>query len=403
MVPAQHLVPAQPSVHRGSLFRNQTENRTGFLFTGFLVASTLPFLQDSSTWREDLLSSGNKPGSIWAQRVCLVIAEPHSWGPDPHGERSCFVLTLSPRKTPGEEADALCEYLEELETDLSMKNKEKLDRKRFLTRFPHIKLELEERIGKLHALADKADKVHRDCTISKVVATSADAVSSVLTIVGLSLAPVTAGVSLALSTTGLGLRIAALVTSVSTDIVDKISLSLRETEASCLLSTDIKKWQVVVQVLVKNTPKIVDNARVLAKAIERVETNIRAMERVKVNPCLEAHSNLLWTDEGIEALSSTQRKAAFRGSALAMTKNARIMGIATAGVGLLVDVGFLVKESIHLHKGAKTQLAEALRQRAQKLEGKLEELTCIYDSLQEGPTPPPPEQCTDQTHVQGQD
>lgn len=62
MVPAQHLVPAQPSVHRGSLFRNQTENRTGFLFTGFLVASTLPFLQDSSTWREDLLSSGNKPG-----------------------------------------------------------------------------------------------------------------------------------------------------------------------------------------------------------------------------------------------------------------------------------------------------------------------------------------------------
>uniref|UniRef100_A0A8D1Y0R3 Apolipoprotein L3-like n=1 Tax=Sus scrofa TaxID=9823 RepID=A0A8D1Y0R3_PIG len=310
---------------------------------------------------------------------------------------------LAEIRLPREEADALCEYLEELETDLSMKNKEQLDRKRFLTRFPHIKLELEERIGKLHALADKADKVHRDCTISKVVATSADAVSSVLTIVGLSLAPVTAGVSLALSATGLGLRIAASVTSVSTDIVDKISLSLRETEASCLLSTDIKKWHVVVQVLVKNTPKIVDNARVLAKAIERVETNIRAMERVKVNPCLEAHSNLLWTDEGIEALSSTQRKAAFRGSALAMTKNARIMGIATAGVGLLVDVGFLVKESIHLHKGAKTQLAEALRQRAQKLEGKLEELTCIYDSLQEGPTPPPPEQCTDQTHVQGQD
>lgn len=26
---------------------------------------------------------------------------PVSWGPDPHGERSCFVFTLSPRKTPG--------------------------------------------------------------------------------------------------------------------------------------------------------------------------------------------------------------------------------------------------------------------------------------------------------------
>ena len=57
-----------------------------------------------------------------------------------------------------------------------------------------------------------------------------------------------------------------------------------------------------------------------------------------------------------------------------------------------MDVGFLVKESMHLHDGAKAASAENLRQRARELERKLEELTQIYESLQGDPTPPPPEQ-----------
>ena len=57
--------------------------------------------------------------------------------------------------------------------------------------------------------------------------------------------------------------------------------------------------------------------------------------------------------------------------------------MAAAGVFLLVDVGFLVKESIHLHNGAKTEAAESLRRRAWELERKLEKLTQIYESLQE--------------------
>ena len=48
-----------------------------------------------------------------------------------------------------------------------------------------------------------------------------------------------------------------------------------------------------------------------------------------------------------------------------------------------MDVGFLVKESMHLHDGAKAVAAETLRQRAWELERKLEELTQIYESLQE--------------------
>ena len=57
-----------------------------------------------------------------------------------------------------------------------------------------------------------------------------------------------------------------------------------------------------------------------------------------------------------------------------------------------------MKESMHLHDGAKAASAETLRQRARELERKLEELTQIYRRLQEEPTPPPPESEGPETH-----
>lgn len=104
-----------------------------------------------------------------------------------------------------------------------------------------MKQELEESIRKLCTLADRADKSHRDCTIFKVVANSTGTVSGVLSTLGLALAPVTAGASLELSTTGLGLGAAAAVPTVSSSIVEHFSRSSAETEASGLLSTSIKE------------------------------------------------------------------------------------------------------------------------------------------------------------------
>ena len=141
------------------------------------------------------------------------------------------------------EEDALSEALTETIADTDAEDEEEIQndpwhKERFLDAYPRVKLELEESIRMLHALADKVDKVHRDCTISRVVASSSSAVSGVLTILGLSLAPVTAGVSLALSATGLGLGAAATVTSVSTSIVEKVSVVSAEAKASKLVPTN---------------------------------------------------------------------------------------------------------------------------------------------------------------------
>lgn len=74
----------------------------------------------------------------------------------------------------------------------------------------------------------------------------------------------------------------------------------------------------------------------------------------------------------------------FGGVALTMAKGARIAGIVMSSIGLVIDVGFLVKESIHLHDGAKAESAEKLRQQAQELESTLEFVTEIHENLARG-------------------
>nr|XP_014334442.1 PREDICTED: apolipoprotein L3 [Bos mutus] len=149
---------------------------------------------------------------------------------------------------PREEAKALYEYLNRLKTKLSAKDpntvqQDQLDRKRLLEEIAVMKQDLKKNTEKLHAFADKVDKVQKDCMISKVVAHSTGAVSGVLSIVGLALAPLTMGVTLPLLATGLGLGIAAAMTNVSTSIVEQVNTSSAETKTSQLLPCDRKRWK----------------------------------------------------------------------------------------------------------------------------------------------------------------
>ncbi|KAI4576460.1 hypothetical protein MJT46_002295 [Ovis ammon polii x Ovis aries] len=286
-----------------------------------------------------------------------------------------------------EDTDELHKYLKELKRALGELGqerlpKEQLDRRRFLNKFPRLKRQLEEFIGKFHELADKVEKVHQGCTISNVMAHSTGAVSSILTIIGLALAPVTMGASVVLLGTGIGLGAAAAVTSVSTTIVEHVKRSSAETEASCMMSTVIKKWKVLLEVL-KSNPHNVDTTEKVTEAEHCIEMHTHALETGNANPGSAAKASICMSPGRISGPAIQQIEAGFKATASAITKGARIAGLAIAGVLLLVDVGFLVKESKHLHDGAKTVAADSLRQRAWELERKLEELTQIYESLQE--------------------
>lgn len=291
-------------------------------------------------------------------------------------------------KLSRDEADALYADLSELETLMAMEDKDmpsadQLHGESFLKQFPQVKQDLEERIGKLCALADEVDKVHRDCNISKVAASSTGVVSGILTIVGLSLAPVTAGVSLVLSATGMGLGAAAAVTGVTASIVEYSKNASAKAEASRLLSTGSDTEKVVEEVLRRSTPKIASLAQKCFQSLQVIVKNARAFKLAKSNPVLAAKAARFLRTGAISARSGKQVQKAFGGTALAMSKGARVFGAATAGIFLLMDVVDLVKGSVHLHKGSKAQSAEELRQQAQELERKLEELTCIHERLQE--------------------
>ena len=281
--------------------------------------------------------------------------------------------------------DELHKYLNELkrvlvEEDQERLPKEQLDRRRILSKFPRVKRQLEEFIDKFHELADKVEKVHKGCTISNVMAHSTGAVSGILTIVGLALALMTMGSSVVLLATGMGLGAAATVTSVSTSIIERVKRSSAETEASRMMSTVVIKWEVLLEVL-NNNPHI--DATKKKEAIQCIEMHTHAMETGNANPGSAANASIYMSPGRISYPAIQHIETGFKATALTITKGARIVGLAAAGVFLLVDVGFLVKDSNHLHDGAKAASAENLWQRARELERKLEELTQIYESLQE--------------------
>ncbi|XP_060046041.1 apolipoprotein L2-like [Erinaceus europaeus] len=311
-----------------------------------------------------------------------------------------------------EEADALCAGLNILRADIEdmghkedsgliedmqehehkedmgdMENKyllqkEQEHRERFLKEFPHMKVQLEELIAQLHSLADKADSVHRKCTISNVVALSTGIVSSLLTIAGLTLAPTTAGVSLTLSTTGMGLGTAAAVTKVSTSIVEHLIKLSVETQAKSLESEGINPREVIKELLCNIGPKILSLGNNIFKGVNGIMKTVNAIKLAQANPKLTDNATHLSSIGKVPTQSDLLVQEAYEGTALAMSKGVQILGMGTKGLFIFRDVVSLVQKSIDLNKGVKTETAENVRQRAKELQKMLEDLKDINEYLQ---------------------
>ncbi|XP_075815895.1 apolipoprotein L3-like isoform X1 [Microtus pennsylvanicus] len=364
----------------GSTERNEfVESMVGYLLDTRSTEVLQLMLSEEEAWKQFVEEAGLSREEEVVLREALAEIVPD---PDVQDEED---------KMERDEEDDLHDAHSETTVDSDVDDEEDLQEKEsFLKVYPQVKRELEESIRKLHALADKIDKVHRGCSITQVVASSTGAVSGVMTILGIALAPVSAGFSLGLSATGLGLGAAAAVTSVSTTIVEKVSTASVEAEASKLLprsndtENDIKSnntEKVIKEVLEKNTPRLISASKNSFRNLEGMKKNIDAIKLTKASPRLTNSAKRLMTTGKVSARSTRQVKKAFRGTALAMTKRARIMGAATAGLTLVLDVVSLIEESKHLQEGAKAESAEKLRQQAQELEQKLQELIRVYDSL----------------------
>ncbi|XP_062989526.1 apolipoprotein L2-like [Elgaria multicarinata webbii] len=272
----------------------------------------------------------------------------------------------------------------------------------FLKEFPAQKEEIEKCIRCLREMANNIDETHKNCTIASIAANSTSASSGLLTILGLTLAPVTAGGSLILTATGIGLGAAATVTGLSASLYESVNNSKERKKAQELMNECEKSLRKAMcpdeidfvsesapnnGAMGENVKHLVSNVACqvpdMYKAVKGIKTNVKALKIARANPGLKALAKRATaagsTSRGLRGVKHV--KKAFAGTTLAMSKGARLLSATSAGLFLLFDAYGIVQDAKHLAEGAKAETAMEIREKASKLEEKVQTLNRLYKEL----------------------
>ena len=265
-----------------------------------------------------------------------------------------------------------------------------------------------EFLNQLEENAVQLDRMNKGAKISSVAGSSVGAVGGVLSIVGLALIPFTAGVSLALTMTGVGLGVTSGVNSLVTTATEVGVNRTHQRKASEVFQSfmeDVTKLQDCLEEVTRQTvAKMEDNnigvAIGIGKALCKVGTVGKGIDSLVD---LTSAAKLLKTEEVVasagkvmaqegKALRNIPRvasdipdvgQAAVKGS-LAASKSARAGFIALNALFLGMDIFFICKDSISLAKGSETEVSQFIRARAALWSSEIDSWRKIRDSLNEG-------------------
>ncbi|TSL47696.1 Apolipoprotein L domain-containing protein 1 [Bagarius yarrelli] len=234
----------------------------------------------------------------------------------------------------------------------------------------------------LNHIADGLDRFNRRAKVAQITGGSTSAVGGVATITGLALAPVTMGTSLIVTAVGLGVAAAGGLTSASASISNTVHGSL-----------DRKKVESIVKDFQSKMADIDKCTRFIKRGIENLrELNAPRVKKLKVY------------DNDLTGISNIYEDGAMAGKAVLINANeinrltqitiatggtaARAVQVAAMATGILtglfvaMDVYFVAKDSYELRKGAKSELANKIREVAEQLHQGLVELNIIREELQ---------------------
>ncbi|XP_004418641.2 PREDICTED: apolipoprotein L5 [Ceratotherium simum simum] len=255
------------------------------------------------------------------------------------------------------------------------------EEKMFLLCFPSQKHKLEKSIKELNTIADQVDSTHKMLTKTNLVASSSSAVCGVMSILGLALAPVTAGGSLMLSAVGQGLGAAAAITTIFTNVLENRSNSAARDRARILVSIPATEENEALGGIklseVYAAGLCVNKCASIIKSIRQ----LHAYRMAKANSGFTAMVKNFMATGRVPFWRATGVQRAIEGPAQAMTRGARVMGAAGAGFLLMQDVNSLLQNWRHLEEGAKAGTAEELRTCAKELEQRLGQLTQRYERI----------------------
>ncbi|XP_044037297.1 uncharacterized protein LOC122868917 [Siniperca chuatsi] len=277
----------------------------------------------------------------------------------------------------------------------------------FISEFSERQPRMLEFLKDLEESAVQLDRMNKGAKISSVAGSSVGAIGGVLSIIGLALIPVTAGVSLALTMTGVGMGITSGVNSVvttATEIGVNCKHQKKASEVFQSFMEDVQSLQdyleeVTNQIAKQETSRIgvaVGVGKVLCKAgvvLKGIDSLVDAASAVKLLKSKEliTSAGKVVAQEG-KALCNVPRvasdipdigQAAVKGS-LALSKSARAGLIAVNALFVGMDIFFICKDSISLAKGSETEVSQFIRARSALWRSEMDSWQKIHDSLCEG-------------------
>uniref|UniRef100_A0AAR2LRK7 Apolipoprotein L n=1 Tax=Pygocentrus nattereri TaxID=42514 RepID=A0AAR2LRK7_PYGNA len=259
-------------------------------------------------------------------------------------------------------------------------------------------------LSDLEETAVELDKMKKGSSISTVAGSSVGAVGSVFSIVGLALAPVTAGVSLGLTLTGVGLRVTSGANSLVTGFTEYGVNMYHRNKANSIFTKMMEDVQKVLDCLENaassECPRTHLHLDYIDLQLEHLKMACRTRSLLKrifdtVDGPLKTFTSEkvirvvgVGLQEGSEARSIPSLAADLpdigrlaKGTPLAMSKlaMAKLIGLNIVSIGM--DLGFIYKGSKSLANKETSEDSQFIRSRSALLRSEIEAWDKIYDTL----------------------
>lgn len=263
-------------------------------------------------------------------------------------------------------------------------------------------------LSDLEANADQLDRMKTGASISSVAGSSVGVAGGALSVAGLALAPVTAGVSLILTMTGVGLGVASGFNSLATGITGMVVNSKHSKQANSILLSfmdDVESILDCMEHVASHTGPIVEpgkteillgTGRVVAKVCglgKSIDALVDGASALKVIGSKEVATGA--TKVGLQEVKSTKNLHGLasdasdigqlaKGTPLALSSSARSGFMALNSLFIGLDIFFIYKDGTSLARGNKSKVAQLIRSRSTLWCSELDSWERIYDSLCRG-------------------
>ncbi|XP_067426969.1 uncharacterized protein [Thunnus thynnus] len=278
----------------------------------------------------------------------------------------------------------------------------------FSTEFDERQHRMLQFLNDLEKSAVQLDRMNKGAMISRLAGSSVRVIAGIFSIIGVALIPVTAGVSLALKMTGLGLGITSGVNSIVTtatetgvnfkyqkkanedfqsfmEDIQRLQDCLDEASSQTVTDIEVSKTDVAVGV-----GKVLWKVRGVGKKFSSFAHAVSAMKMLKskkqiavAGKVVAQGHNVLGNMPGVGPDIPDIGEVAVNGS-LDLSDSARAGAITLNVFFIGMDIYNICKDSVSLAKGSETKVSQLIRARAALWSSEMDSWKKIRNSLCEG-------------------